>query len=513
MLDGVSLLSTTRASISYYSGTSIPTYTYVTGRSLYSSNSSNGYSYYFYRYDIDEYFDYIYYLRDNCGWTVYTTTTADDSSYATVYMTKGSLLIAIIANFSTTKTVIMFETPTTTVLPTSVTLNASSRTMIVGNMFTLKATVKPTNASNNTVTWSSSNKSVASVSSSGVVTANKAGTATITAKTSNGKTATCSITVKALTLEYYPNTITQIPTFTCITGKSLSNKTVNDGLAMYQYVLDLESHTDYEAYLVNKAGWSVFDETTAEDYSYFMATYEKDDDVVIVMADFASSKTIIAFEETVFVTGISLNKTSTTLDIGESETLTATVAPSNATNKSVTWSSSNTSVATVSSTGKITAKAAGTATITVKTADGSKTATCKVTVTVPVTGVTLNKTSASLAVGKTVTLTATVAPSDATNTSVSWTSSDTSVATVSSAGKITAKASGTATITVKTADGSKTATCEVTVKAKEPEKPAFVVSTVKGTAGGTVSVTLSLKNNPGMLLPRSSWPLTQASSR
>jgi len=93
--------------------------------------------------------------------------------------------------------------------------------------------------------------------------------------------------------------------------------------------------------------------------------------------------TITAPSTTVAVTGVSLNKTSTTLTVGETETLTATVVPTNATNKNVSWTSSNTSVASVSN-GVITAKAAGTATITVKTADGSKTATCTVTVNAPV---------------------------------------------------------------------------------------------------------------------------------
>ena len=83
---------------------------------------------------------------------------------------------------------------------------------------------------------------------------------------------------------------------------------------------------------------------------------------------------------TVAVTGVSLNKTSTTLTVGGEETLTATVAPADATNKAVTWASDNTSVATVDSNGKVTAVAAGTANITVTTTDGSKTATCAVTV-------------------------------------------------------------------------------------------------------------------------------------
>ena len=83
---------------------------------------------------------------------------------------------------------------------------------------------------------------------------------------------------------------------------------------------------------------------------------------------------------TVSVTGVSLNKTSLSLVAGNSETLTATIAPTNATNKNVTWSSSNTSIATVSN-GKVTAVKAGSVTITVTTADGNKTASCSVTVT------------------------------------------------------------------------------------------------------------------------------------
>jgi len=168
--------------------------------------------------------------------------------------------------------------------------------------------------------------------------------------------------------------------------------------------------------------------------------------------------------DTILVTGISLNKTSTTLNVGESENLTATVSPTNATNKNITWSSSNTNVVTVSG-GTITAKSAGTATITATAADGSgKTVTCTVTVKQPVTGLSLNKTSTTLNVGATESLTVTVSPTGATNKNVTWSSSNTNVVTVSG-GTITAKSAGTATITATAADGSgKTATCTVTVK-------------------------------------------------
>jgi uncharacterized protein YjdB len=170
------------------------------------------------------------------------------------------------------------------------------------------------------------------------------------------------------------------------------------------------------------------------------------------------------------VTGVKLDKTSLTLTAGDTAALTATVAPENATNKTVTWKSSDSKVASVDTNGKVTAVAAGTATITVTTADGGKTATCTVTVkaaTVPVTGVKLDKTSLTLTAGDTATLTATVAPENATNKTVTWKSSDSKVASVDTNGKVTAVAAGTATITVTTADGGKTATCTVTVKAAE----------------------------------------------
>ena len=164
------------------------------------------------------------------------------------------------------------------------------------------------------------------------------------------------------------------------------------------------------------------------------------------------------------VSSISLNKTSLTLTVGDTETLVSTVLPENATDPSVTWTSGNTSIATVSSTGEISAKAVGSATVTVKTNDGGKKATCSVTVNpIAVTGVSLNKTSMSMTAGDTQTLTATITPSNATDKSVTWSSNNTSVATVSSSGVVTAKAAGMATITVTTNDGAKTASCSVSV--------------------------------------------------
>ena len=161
------------------------------------------------------------------------------------------------------------------------------------------------------------------------------------------------------------------------------------------------------------------------------------------------------------VTGVTVSPTSGSIAVSETLTLTATVAPEDATNKAVTWSSSDDTIATVEN-GVVTGVAAGNATITVTTVDGGFTATCEITVTTPVTGVTVSPTTDSIAVNETLTLTATVAPEDATNKAVTWSSSDDSIATVVD-GVVTGVAAGDATINVTTVDGGFTATCEITV--------------------------------------------------
>jgi len=168
--------------------------------------------------------------------------------------------------------------------------------------------------------------------------------------------------------------------------------------------------------------------------------------------------------------GVTLSQSSLSLTVGGTVNIRANISPPNAANKAVGWSTSNPNVATVTGSvdAIITAVGAGTAIITVTTAEGGYTATCAVTIKsgdgdgTAVTGVTLNKTSLSLTVNATETLTAAVEPSNAANKNVTWSSSNTSVATVNS-GLVTAVALGSATITVTTADGNKTATCYVTV--------------------------------------------------
>ena len=167
-------------------------------------------------------------------------------------------------------------------------------------------------------------------------------------------------------------------------------------------------------------------------------------------------------KKVIAVESVTIDKTTLTLVEGETATLTATVAPENATDKTVTWTSSDAAVATVDAEGKVTAVKEGTATITAKA--GEKTATCQVTVNkkvVVVETVTLSLSSAQILVSEILRLTATVKPDNASDKTVTWTSSTPSVATVSDAGVVSGVAPGTTTI--KAVSGSASAQCVVTV--------------------------------------------------
>lgn len=173
------------------------------------------------------------------------------------------------------------------------------------------------------------------------------------------------------------------------------------------------------------------------------------------------------------VTDISLDQSSLALDKGTSTTLHATITPSYATNRTVTWSSSNTDIATVSGSGTVTAVGPGTAVITASA--GGCTATCTVTVSVPITGITLSPATLDLAVNGQETLTAAVEPADADQT-VTWTSDNPAVASVDASGTVTGVGKGTAVVTATTADGAYQASCTVTV----PAQPASTVLSVTG---------------------------------
>ena len=340
---------------------------------------------------------------------------------------------------------------------TEVTLDKTELTLTEGETETLTATVKPDNADNRKVTWSSDKTEVATVDGAGKVTAVKAGEAVITVTTEDGgKTATCKVTVKAkavnvteVTLDKTELTLTEGETGTL-------TATVKPDNADNRKVTWSSDKT--EVATVDGAG---------------KVTAVKPGEAVVTVTTEDGGKTatckVTVKAKAVSVTEVTLDRAELTLTEGETETLTATVKPDNADNRKVAWSSDKTDVATVDGAGRVTAVKAGEATVTVTTEDGGKTATCKVTVkakAVNVTEVTLDKTELTLTEGETETLTATVKPDNADNRKVTWSSDKTEVATVDGAGKVTAVKAGEAVVTVTTEDGGKTATCKVTVKAK-----------------------------------------------
>ncbi len=192
-------------------------------------------------------------------------------------------------------------------------------------------------------------------------------------------------------------------------------------------------------------------------------------------------------------TGITLDKNELTIKVGKTATLTPTIEPADATNKNVTWSSSDETVATVSD-GVVTGVKAGIATITAKTANGL-TVTATVTVEeIPVTKITLPTAKASMTIGGTMDLNPTIEPVDATNTHISWSSSNQGVATVDASGRVTAKGAGTATITGTAASGAKV-TLVVTVSDKVIEVTAVTLNKSAATikVGKSLQLTATIK--------------------
>lgn len=166
-------------------------------------------------------------------------------------------------------------------------------------------------------------------------------------------------------------------------------------------------------------------------------------------------------EQDIAVSSVSVSPATIEMEIGETKKLNATVSPSNATDKSIKWTSSNPSVATVGQEGEVSAITDGTSSITASC--GGKTGTCSVTVkksVIVVSGIQLDKNEVSLYEGESVTLTATVSPTDATDKTVTWSSTDNSIAAVDG-GKVTAKKEGT--VQIKATAGSATAECKVVV--------------------------------------------------
>lgn len=334
---------------------------------------------------------------------------------------------------------------------TGISLSEATVEMKPGETHQLTATVLPQNASNAEVTWYSDKESVATVSQSGLVTGIGPGEATVHAVTSDGgKMASCLVKVG-----------------TPVKGISLSasDATLYVGDPSLDIIATLTPANATEKSL----DWSSSDPKVASvtpGAALRAVVKPLKPGVTTITATTKDGGFTATCEVTVkrHVSGVSLNKASMNMYVGETESLTATVAPADASDKKVSWLSGNSAVASVSNDGKVTANKPGTAVIKVVTNDLSKEATCTVTVKRRVSGVSINKSELTIHAGETVTLAATVSPADASDKTVSWSSNWPEIASVGEKdGKVTANKPGEAVITVKTVDGGHQATCKVTV--------------------------------------------------
>ena len=324
-----------------------------------------------------------------------------------------------------------------TIAVTSIRLTETSLRLNKGESHTLAASLQPDNATDKTVQWTSSDDSVATVDQNGTVTATGGGKATISAS-AGGFSTSCSVDV------YVP-----------VTSVSLDMILLSLEVGSFAVLTATVSPDDAMDKTVQ---WNTDNPSvaTVDQNGKVTAVGVGKAKITASAGGFSASCSIICVS--IPVSSIVLDKTSLSLAKGSSETLKATISPRNATDKTVNWASSNPNVASVDQNGRVTGVNSGDATITASAGDVS--ATCQVTVFIPVTLITLNSSSVTLKVGETALLEATVFPEDASDKNVIWYSSNPDVADVAG-GRITAVRFGQTVITAQVGDCS--ASCTVTV--------------------------------------------------
>lgn len=332
---------------------------------------------------------------------------------------------------------------------TSIVLDPSSASLEMGSYLTINATVTP-KLSNASLKWVTSDEKIVSITQTGDLSATvmgvAGGTAVITAiNQDNVMVGSCMITVyqgiEKITLSETsvtaPLSAGSFQLFATITPTSAKNQEV------------VWTSTDPSVITVDTNG---------------KVTLKKAGNAAILVTSKvnATISAICTVTVTKSVASLKLETTSKAMYVGETYRLYYTIAPADASSSAVTWTSTNTSIASVNAEGLISAKAVGTAVIIARTKDGGFVATCTITVSRTATAVKLDVTKLTLNVGDYYSFITTLTPADSTETTLTWQSSDTSVAVVSKSGRVTAKKAGQAIIMVKTKSGS-TGFCTVKV--------------------------------------------------
>lgn len=365
------------------------------------------------------------------------------------------------------------------IVPESIALNRDGISLDEGQQFQLIASVTPVDAVTK-LDWASDNNSIASVSSNGFITAVSSGETTVHVKTDNGLAAECHIIV----------TKQDIP----ITSVSLSNTslTLIEGDNKVISAAVLPSNTT-----LNKAiSWSSSNNAIAkvDANGKVFAVKPGNAEIIAKASNGITAKCKISIQKReVPITSISISNTSLSLSEGDGRQLSATVYPANTTmNRSISWTTSNKGIVTIDGSGGVHAIASGNAIITARSSNG-KTVSCIVKVQrreIPIASISINKKTANLTKGKSISLSASLLPSNTTmSKTVRWSTSNGKIATVAGDGKVTAKSAGKAVITARSANG-KTASCSVTVT-----NPAPAINKKSLTMYKKKKYTLKINNN------------------
>lgn len=352
----------------------------------------------------------------------------------------------------------VFETCTVTVVSrvTGISFDVDELEILPGESHQLNVTVLPENASAPDVNWSSDNAKVAKVSDTGLVTGHSAGVATIHAVTRDGgKMATCLVKVGT-------------PVSGISLSKSSASMYVGDSPLALTAAITPSNASD-KSVVWSSSDASVASVTAGSGLDATVTPVAAGTATITVSTPDGKFSASCALTVMQHVTGVSISKSSLTLYTGQTETLTAQVEPDDASETKLTWSSSDKTVATVAN-GKVTALKAGSTQIRVTSFEGGFQAVCNLTVKQHATGLDLSHSTRTIYLGQTVTMTATVLPSDASDKSVTWTSSNSDIVSVTQNGNVTANAMGEAEITATSNDGGFSKSCKVTVI--EPLVPA-----------------------------------------
>ncbi len=410
--------------------------------------------------------------------------TVDYDSYDDVFY--GSPKVVLFGNTgSTTQTYAQIYGLPFSPIPSSISLNTASATLLVGTTGKLNATTTPAGAK---MTWSSDNTSVVSVDSDGNIKANAVGTATVTA-TSFDKSASCTVTVINLT----PVGISCTKADATVYGAANGSVTVSaSGGNSGRYEYSINGGSSWQ-------GSGTFGGLAAGNYT-----------AAVRDAGFPSNSVTqaVSVGQPTYMGAVAAKKIPSKVNAGNALTITPPVAPKGYTVQSITYSSSNPAVATVDASGTVTFLAGGKVTIITKVVSTTvdkkgkiktKTTTVKKTITVkqPVASISLNLGNTTIARTQKVKLTPSIAPATASSKKVKWTTSNKKVATVSSSGVVTGKAGGTAVITCTAADGSRVvASCTVTVTPIYPTgvKMSKAALTVKTGKTASLKATVAPKN-------------------